>query len=96
MLYGSFCFYVSLRNIFIIKDVPPSASSAAKQEKTDITDGAKDEDENEANANCPHKEPKYTLQALFSLLREEFERMDLRVLPLCLHQVLRICPLISL
>ncbi|XP_066473788.1 consortin [Tiliqua scincoides] len=62
---------------------------AAKQGKTDITaaDPAQNKDGNKTNANCPQKEPTETLQALFSLLREECEPMDSRVLPLCLHQI---------
>ncbi|XP_054831649.1 consortin isoform X1 [Eublepharis macularius] len=53
----------------------------AKQKKKDAEDG------NKSNANCSQKDPTQTLQALFSLLREEFEEMDSRVLPLCLHQI---------
>lgn len=42
----------------------------------------------EAKENFHPKEQKQTLQSLFSLLREEVEQMDSKILPLCLHQVL--------
>ncbi|XP_062980378.1 consortin [Elgaria multicarinata webbii] len=66
-----------------------SSSGKAKQEKTDITATAcaQDEDGRKTKANCPQKDPNQTLQDLFSFLREEFEQMDSRVLPLCLHQM---------
>ncbi|XP_072503754.1 consortin isoform X2 [Notamacropus eugenii] len=41
----------------------------------------------ESNANYQPKEPKQVLQFLFSLIRGEFEQLDSRVLPLCLHQI---------
>ncbi|XP_068925235.1 consortin isoform X2 [Petaurus breviceps papuanus] len=41
----------------------------------------------ESNANYQPKEPKQVLQSLFSLIRGEFEQLDSRVLPLCLHQI---------
>ncbi|XP_077200428.1 consortin isoform X2 [Paroedura picta] len=61
----------------------------AKQKKTAIKaiDCKQEEDGNKTNANCSPKDPTQTLQTLFSLLREEFEQMDSRVLPLCLHQI---------
>lgn len=63
--------------------------SAAKHEKADTTttDSVQNKDGNKANANFPQKDPTETLQALFSLLREEFEPVDSRVLPLYLHQI---------
>ncbi|XP_053158366.1 consortin isoform X2 [Hemicordylus capensis] len=66
-----------------------SSKQGAKQEKTDVTatDHVQDEHGNKIYANCPQKEATDTLQSLFSLLREEFEQMDSRVLPLCLHQI---------
>ncbi|XP_074846142.1 consortin [Carettochelys insculpta] len=51
------------------------------------TDLLRDEDADETNANFQQKQQKQTLQSLFSLLREEFESMDSRILPLCLHQI---------
>ncbi|XP_020643602.3 consortin [Pogona vitticeps] len=64
-------------------------TNQAKQEKTDVetTVFEHNEDRHETNANCSQKDPSQTLQALFSLLREEFEQMDSQVLPLCLHQI---------
>ncbi|NXF22462.1 CNST protein, partial [Rhodinocichla rosea] len=41
----------------------------------------------EAKENFHPKDQKQTLQSLFSLLREEVERMDSKILPLCLHQI---------
>ncbi|XP_068011832.1 consortin [Melanerpes formicivorus] len=41
----------------------------------------------EANENFHQREQKQTLQSLFSLLREEVEQMDSKILPLCLHQI---------
>ncbi|XP_020837775.1 consortin [Phascolarctos cinereus] len=46
-----------------------------------------EEDAAESNANYQPKEPKQVLQSLFSLIRGEFEQLDSRVLPLCLHQI---------
>ncbi|XP_062825029.1 consortin [Anolis carolinensis] len=64
-------------------------SKEVKLEKTVIAaeTHAHDEDESTTNANTSQKDPNQTLQALFSLLREEFEQMDLRLLPLYLHQI---------
>ncbi|XP_060609921.2 consortin [Anolis sagrei] len=64
-------------------------SNEVKWEKTATAAAthAQDEDESTTNANCSQKDPNQTLQALFSLLREEFEQMDLRLLPLYLHQI---------
>ncbi|XP_042301597.1 consortin [Sceloporus undulatus] len=64
-------------------------SSEDKREKTVIATAAPayDEDINKMNANSSQNDPNQTLQALFSLLREEFEQMDSRLLPLYLHQI---------
>ncbi|KAJ7342115.1 hypothetical protein JRQ81_009046 [Phrynocephalus forsythii] len=70
-------------------------ASPAQQKKTDIqaTVSERNEDGNNPNpnpnpnANCSQKDPSQTLQALFSVLRKEFEQMDSQVLPLCLHQI---------
>ncbi|XP_060099814.1 consortin [Heteronotia binoei] len=61
----------------------------AKQKMTAVAaaDCMQEEDGNQTNADCSQKDPPQTLQTLFSLLREEFEQMDSRVLPLCLHQI---------
>nr|XP_056709700.1 consortin [Euleptes europaea] len=61
----------------------------AKHKKTDVaaTDCMQEEGGNKTNSNCSQKDPTQTLQTLFSLLREAFEQMDSRVLPLCLHQI---------
>ncbi|XP_015263933.1 PREDICTED: consortin [Gekko japonicus] len=62
----------------------------AKQKKTAVAaiDCMQEEDGNKTNpANGSPKDPTQTLQTLFSLLPEEFEQMDSRVLPLCLHQI---------
>lgn len=62
-------------------------TTAIKEENTFITDSDSVHAEGavEANENFHQKE---TLQSLFSLLREEVEQMDSKILPLCLHQVL--------
>lgn len=54
------------------------------------TDSVHYDDADETNVNYQQKQQKQTLQSLFSMLREEFERMDSRILPLCLHQVSRV------
>ncbi|XP_048340733.1 consortin isoform X2 [Sphaerodactylus townsendi] len=46
-----------------------------------------EEDGDKTNAICSQKDATQTLQTLISLLRETFEQMDSRVLPLCLHQI---------
>lgn len=65
-------------------------TTAIKEENTLITDTDMMHAEGavEANENFQQKEQKQTLQSLFSLLREEVEQMDSKILPLCLHQVL--------
>ncbi|XP_075781022.1 consortin isoform X2 [Pelodiscus sinensis] len=52
-----------------------------------VTESLHDEDVDETNANEQTKQQNQTLQSLFSLLRKEFEQMDSRILPLCLHQI---------
>ncbi|NXO72503.1 CNST protein, partial [Phainopepla nitens] len=51
------------------------------------TDFVQAEDAVEAKENFHPKDQKQTLQSLFSLLREEVEQMDSKILPLCLHQI---------
>lgn len=52
------------------------------------TDFVQAESALEAKENFHPEDQKQTLQSLFSLLREEVEQMDSKILPLCLHQVL--------
>ncbi|KFO91558.1 Consortin, partial [Buceros rhinoceros silvestris] len=63
-------------------------TTAIKEENTLISDteSVNDEGSVEANENF-HQKEKQTLQSLFSLLREEVEQMDSKILPLCLHQI---------
>ncbi|XP_057270484.1 consortin [Pezoporus wallicus] len=71
------------------KGVPTVGTTAIKEENTLITDTDPVHAEGavEANENFHQKEQKHTLQSLFSLLREEVEQMDSKILPLCLHQI---------
>ncbi|XP_075352147.1 consortin isoform X1 [Mycteria americana] len=71
------------------KGVPTVGTTAIKEENTLITDtdSLHAEGAVEANENFHQKEQKQTLQSLFSLLREEVEQMDSKILPLCLHQI---------
>ncbi|XP_054674789.1 consortin [Grus americana] len=71
------------------KGVPTVGTTAIKEENTLITDtdSVHAEGAVEANENFHQKEQKQTLQSLFSLLREEVEQMDSKILPLCLHQI---------
>ncbi|NWH77283.1 CNST protein, partial [Piaya cayana] len=64
-------------------------TSAIKEENTLITetDSVHAEGAVEANENFHRKEQNQTLQFLFSLLREEVEQVDSKILPLCLHQI---------
>ncbi|NWI30028.1 CNST protein, partial [Sula dactylatra] len=64
-------------------------TTAIKEENTVIADADSVHAEGavEANENFHQKEQKQTLQSLFSLLREEVEQMDSKILPLCLHQI---------
>ncbi|XP_068272828.1 consortin [Nyctibius grandis] len=71
------------------KGVPTVGTTAIKEENALITDtdSVHAEGAIEANENFHQKEQKQTLQSLFSLLREEVEQMDSKILPLCLHQI---------
>uniref|UniRef100_A0A8B9RXR9 Consortin, connexin sorting protein n=1 Tax=Accipiter nisus TaxID=211598 RepID=A0A8B9RXR9_9AVES len=71
------------------KGVPTVGTTAIKEENILITDivSVHAEGAVEANENFHQKEQKQTLQSLFSLLREEVEQMDSKILPLCLHQI---------
>ncbi|NXX60091.1 CNST protein, partial [Scopus umbretta] len=69
------------------KGVPIVGTTAIKEENTKDTDSVHAEGTVEANENFHQKEQKQTLQSLFSLLREEVEQMDSKILPLCLHQI---------
>ncbi|NXJ85554.1 CNST protein, partial [Trogon melanurus] len=71
------------------KGVPTVGTAAIKEENTLITntDSVHAEGAVEANENFHQKEQTQTLQSLFSLLREEVEQMDSKILPLCLHQI---------
>ncbi|XP_029891968.1 consortin [Aquila chrysaetos chrysaetos] len=71
------------------KGVPTVGTTVIKEENTLITDTVSVHAEGavEANENFHQKEQKQTLQSLFSLLREEVEQMDSKILPLCLHQI---------
>uniref|UniRef100_A0A8B9CNU2 Consortin, connexin sorting protein n=1 Tax=Anser brachyrhynchus TaxID=132585 RepID=A0A8B9CNU2_9AVES len=64
-------------------------TTAIKEENTLVThtDSVHAEGAVEANENSHQKEQNQTLQSLFSLLREEVEQMDSKILPLCLHQI---------
>ncbi|NXX47554.1 CNST protein, partial [Tricholaema leucomelas] len=65
-------------------------TTAINKENTLIrdTDSVHAEGAVEANESFDQTEQKQTLQSLFSLLREEVEQTDSKILPLCLHQVL--------
>ncbi|XP_067411335.1 consortin isoform X2 [Emydura macquarii macquarii] len=68
----------------------PSVDATTLKKENELltaTDSVHDEDADETNANYQQKQQKQSLQSLFSLLREEFEQMDSRTLPLCLHQI---------
>ncbi|NWR73838.1 CNST protein, partial [Centropus unirufus] len=71
------------------KGVHTVGTPAVKEENPLITttDSVPAEGAVEANENFHQKEQKQTLQSLFSLLREEVEQMDSKILPLCLHQI---------
>ncbi|NXF47231.1 CNST protein, partial [Oceanites oceanicus] len=71
------------------KGVPTVGTTAIKEENVRITDtdSVHAEGAVEAIENFRQKEQKQTLQSLFSLLREEVEQVDSRILPLCLHQI---------
>lgn len=65
-------------------------TTAIQEENTLITDTdfVQAEGAVETKENFHPKDQNQTLQSLFSLLREEVEQMDSKILPLCLHQVL--------
>ncbi|NXY14975.1 CNST protein, partial [Atrichornis clamosus] len=71
------------------KGVSTVGTSTIQEENTLVTDTgfAQAEGAVEAKENFYPKEQKQTLQSLFSLLREEVEQMDSKILPLCLHQI---------
>ncbi|NXB56466.1 CNST protein, partial [Struthidea cinerea] len=71
------------------KGVSTVGTTAVQEENTFITDAdfVQAEGAVEAKENFHPKEQKQTLQSLFSLLREEVEQMDSKILPLCLHQI---------
>ncbi|NWI86042.1 CNST protein, partial [Pitta sordida] len=71
------------------KGVSAVETTAIKEENTLITDrdSVQAEESVEPKENFHLKEQKQTLQSLFSLLREEVEEMDSKILPLCLHQI---------
>ncbi|NXV99656.1 CNST protein, partial [Fregetta grallaria] len=71
------------------KGVPTVGTTAIKEENVRITDtdSVHAEGAVEAIENFHQKEQKQTLQSLFSLLREEVEQVDSKILPLCLHQI---------
>ncbi|NWW41190.1 CNST protein, partial [Panurus biarmicus] len=64
-------------------------TTAIQEENTLITDTdfVQAEGAVETKENFHPKDQKQTLQSLFSLLREEVEQMDSKILPLCLHQI---------
>ncbi|NXR27889.1 CNST protein, partial [Cinclus mexicanus] len=71
------------------KGVSTVGTTAIQEENTIITDTdfVQAEGTVEAKENFHPKDQKQTLQSLFSLLREEVEQMDSKILPLCLHQI---------
>ncbi|XP_032040689.1 consortin [Aythya fuligula] len=71
------------------KGVPSAGTTGIKEENTLVTrtDSVRAEGAVEANEHSHQKEQNQTLQSLFSLLREEVEQMDSKILPLCLHQI---------
>ncbi|NXO44832.1 CNST protein, partial [Locustella ochotensis] len=71
------------------KGVPTVGTTAIQEENILITDTdfVQAEGAVETKENFHPKDQKQTLQSLFSLLREEVEQMDSKILPLCLHQI---------
>ncbi|NXT60475.1 CNST protein, partial [Chaetops frenatus] len=71
------------------KGISMVGTTAIQEESTLITDTdfMQTEGAVEAKENFHPKDQKQTLQSLFSLLREEVEQMDSKILPLCLHQI---------
>ncbi|NXI77496.1 CNST protein, partial [Rhipidura dahli] len=71
------------------KGVSTVGTTAVQEDNTFITDAdfVQAEGAVEAKENFHPKDQKQTLQSLFSLLREEVEQVDSKILPLCLHQI---------
>ncbi|XP_014111448.1 PREDICTED: consortin isoform X2 [Pseudopodoces humilis] len=71
------------------KGVSKMGTTSIQEENTLVTDTDFVEAEGavETKENFHPKDQKQTLQSLFSLLREEVEQMDSKILPLCLHQI---------
>ncbi|NXL75298.1 CNST protein, partial [Leptocoma aspasia] len=71
------------------KGISTAGTTALQEENALITDTdfVQAEGGVEAKENFHPKDQKQTLQSLFSLLREEVEQMDSKILPLCLHQI---------
>ncbi|NXP16638.1 CNST protein, partial [Scytalopus superciliaris] len=71
------------------KGVSTAGTTAIKEENTLITDtdSVQTEGAVEAKENFQLKEQNQMLQSLFSLLREDVEQMDSKILPLYLHQI---------
>ncbi|NXK96053.1 CNST protein, partial [Formicarius rufipectus] len=71
------------------KGISTAGTTAIKEENTLITDtdSVQAEGAVEAKENFHPKEQNQMLQSLFSLLHEEVEQMDSKMLPLCLHQI---------
>ncbi|NXF71833.1 CNST protein, partial [Sclerurus mexicanus] len=71
------------------KGVSTAGTTAIKEENTLVTDTDSGQTEGavESKENFHPKEQNQMLQSLFSLLREEVEQMDSKILPLCLHQI---------
>ncbi|NXH60947.1 CNST protein, partial [Rhabdornis inornatus] len=75
--------------LVLFKRVSTVGPTAMQEENTltTYTDFVQAEDTVEAKESFHPKDQKQTLQSLFSLLREEVEHMDSKILPLCLHQI---------
>uniref|UniRef100_A0A8C6YTB4 Consortin, connexin sorting protein n=1 Tax=Nothoprocta perdicaria TaxID=30464 RepID=A0A8C6YTB4_NOTPE len=71
----------------LLKGAPSVGTTAVKEENTLVPDPVCAEGAHEANEDSCQQEQKQTLPSLFSLLREEVEQMDSKILPLCLHQI---------
>ncbi|XP_074078945.1 consortin [Macrotis lagotis] len=76
----------------VTKSIPElsSADTAAVMQEKIIcisTHTSGEEGAAESNANYQPKETNQVLQSLFSVIRSEFEQLDSRILPLCLHQI---------
>ncbi|NXK42641.1 CNST protein, partial [Piprites chloris] len=71
------------------KGISTAGTAAIEEENTLFTDtdSVQAEGAVEAKENFHPKEQNQMLQSLFSLLRQEVEQMDSKMLPLCLHQI---------